>query len=959
MKLFKHQWLLFIGLILSTHTFAQISVAGTPYELNNDIINQDVPIVVMPALDFDQIKEEDIQDAAIGLPPRFGKKIEVDINLEDDGIWQTLANGDRLWRVSIQSKSALSINLLYNSFYLPEGALLYIYNQDFSHIIGGFTARNNKSDGQFATGLVYGEIITISYYEPAEVQGQGQIDISDVIHGYRYIPSPDKAFGDSGNCNIDTACPDGNDWRDEIKSVALMLLNGTRWCSGALTANTTGDCRPLFVTANHCLGSFDAVNNPNANTLSFYWRYESPTCGGADGPTNLSTVGATILANSGNPGAVFVSDFAILDLTEDPVEEGYDVYFSGWDAGSAIPQGVVGIHHPAGDVKKICFDTDPLTATAYLNDNGGTPTHWRVAAWNDGTTEGGSSGSPIFDLVSRRSIGHLSGGFAACSGNIDNDEPDWYGQTFYSWLNNGATDARRRMKDWLDPNNTGLTGLDGYSPDVCALPDYRLSASPTTATNCGNNTLTYTIEVQSINGYVDAVTLSTNGLPGAATASFASNPVVPGNNTVLTINGLNNVSDGTYTFDVIGNSTTGSKTLMLELVVADQLAATLVSPANGTIDVSTAPSLTWNAASGASSYDVQVATDAAFSNVVTSSNVTTTNWTVSLTLNVLTLYYWRVRHVRTCGNDPWSAPFSFTTADANSGTCDRPIQLVCGDIYNGNNADGEDNFQQHDPNGGSLWTGPELVFEFQAAAGDVEAEITGLTADLDLYLFTDCGDPVNSELDESESVTGVETVSANVSGGTYYLMVDGYQGATSTFELTLTCTSPPAVNCPTTLAVNDNPIAASTYSAANTLTSAGTISSGSTVILEAGQSVTLQAGFLAAAGSDFTARIQSCVTTADRLEERSEKIALDNVRIFPNPFSQQSAIDIQLTEVNDVQIELFSLTGQRIRTIANERDAQSGTHRYQLDARGLTTGMYVLVIRVGDRIGTRKLSLVK
>ena len=66
-------------------------------------------------------------------------------------------NGDRLWRLSVLSEGALSINLLYDDFHLPPGARFHIYSGDRRQYIGAFSERNNKPDRIFATGLIYGD----------------------------------------------------------------------------------------------------------------------------------------------------------------------------------------------------------------------------------------------------------------------------------------------------------------------------------------------------------------------------------------------------------------------------------------------------------------------------------------------------------------------------------------------------------------------------------------------------------------------------------------------------------------------------------------------------------------------------------------------------------------------------------------------------------------------------------
>ncbi|MCI0415933.1 hypothetical protein L0222_24420 [bacterium] len=89
---------------------------------------------------------------------------------------------------------------------------------------------------------------------------------------------------------------------------------------------------------------------------------------------------------------------------------------------------------------------------------------------------------------------------------------------------------------------------------------------------------------------------------------------------------------------------------------------TLSSPTNGATGVTTTPVLDWSDVSGATSYDVQVATDAAFTNVIRSANVVTSTWTVSPALNNSTTYFWRARAVNGCGPGSYASGFSFTTA---------------------------------------------------------------------------------------------------------------------------------------------------------------------------------------------------------------------------------------------------------------------------------------------------------
>ncbi len=90
------------------------------------------------------------------------------------------------------------------------------------------------------------------------------------------------------------------------------------------------------------------------------------------------------------------------------------------------------------------------------------------------------------------------------------------------------------------------------------------------------------------------------------------------------------------------------------------LAPTLSSPSNGSSNVSKTPNLIWYASSGASTYNVEVATDAGFSNKVYTYSGASTSTTVSPALSVRTTYYWRVSASNANGTSPWST-WSFRT----------------------------------------------------------------------------------------------------------------------------------------------------------------------------------------------------------------------------------------------------------------------------------------------------------
>ncbi len=439
-----------IALAFISVSFAQVSAGGEPYSFSHNVRGE-IQTVTMPEVDVESLLMED-EDAPKDEPFRFGYPNPVNYNLTNSGTWEDLPDGSRLWRLRIVSPGAQSINLIYDRFHLPPGGEFFVYNEDRTTVYGAFTEQNNKPHYEFATTPTPGDVTILEYVHPGGDLSDTEISITSVIHGYRNIfQLMERNFGDSGACNNNVNCPEGDPWQDEKRSVAMILLSsGFRICTGAMVNNVRQDLTPYFLTANHCLGG--------ENTWIFMFNYESPSCNNVDGPTTYTVQGSTLIANN-SP-----SDFALLELQETPPES-YNIHYAGWSAVETPPQQPVCIHHPSGDIKKITFDYDVGISDGWTIDDG---SHWRIADWEDGTTEPGSSGSPLFDS-DHRIVGQLHGGQASCSNNVN----DYYGKFSYSWNLGGSPSSR--LRDWLDPDNTGTLVLDGI--DAVDLPSPELSYS--------------------------------------------------------------------------------------------------------------------------------------------------------------------------------------------------------------------------------------------------------------------------------------------------------------------------------------------------------------------------------------------------------------------------------------------------------------------------------------------------
>ena len=495
--------ILLMSLLLVHKILAQVSEGGTPasFSFRNMIeLRSAVEPFRTPILfNVEELKEEDKIAETNNTPLRTAIIIPVELDAKNDGEWTTLPNGQQIWRFTIHAPDAIAMMLYYDEFIIPVGGKLFIYNEDQSHVIGAYTDKTNPTNGAFATEFVAGDKITLEYNAPftelstvpgvrvTEKHPMPQIKITGVGYGYNYLKishyDVKLRIGESDACQVNINCPEGDNWQDQKKGVAKSVTpigSGSYLCSGTLINNTAQDMTPFFLTASHCFwDGTTTVSTTGWNQIVYYFHYESPGCVTAPPTAQRTVVGAQLLVESQLSGG---SDGVLLRLNGNiPLE--WDFYFNGWDRRNTAATNGVGIHHPSGDVKKISTFTGPVSSTRWNGNGavGATNAHWSFAftatVSGHGVTEGGSSGSPMFNqngLV----VGTLTGGNSACD-NLNGSNV--YGKLWYHWdATNQATGSgvitANRMMDYLDPLSTGMETLNGtYS--VNNLPTAHFTAS--------------------------------------------------------------------------------------------------------------------------------------------------------------------------------------------------------------------------------------------------------------------------------------------------------------------------------------------------------------------------------------------------------------------------------------------------------------------------------------------------
>lgn len=450
--------LIILCLFFSVTSRGQISQGGSPLEIVH-LKSAGVPVIDMPAfnVDVEQKSASMEQSEENRLKPfKFAHAFQVSLNTTNSGKWYVSDQGFYIWRLIIRSKGARSINLIFDHFKLPENARLFVFNKKENYVLGAFTAFNNKASGKFAVSPVAGDEITVQYEITSKNISNNDFEIIRVNHDFIGIlksgdrrPLYPKIADD---CNIDVNCALGADWSEVKNSVCRLIVNGKEICTGTLINNTAEDQKPYVLSAAHCYDKWEY-----AETSVYVFNYESPYCAPLDGDPSNSISGALMKAQFDS------MDFALAELSLIPPPT-FRPYYAGWERSVTLPDTTVSIHHPQGDIKKIAMDEDPPEIADFNSSyikNG----FLKILRWDEGVTEEGSSGGPLFNM-DKNIIGSLTGGLAICSNPIN----DYFERFSKSW--DYRSDSAKQLKYWLDPlnlNKQTLAGKQFYEgEELCA-----------------------------------------------------------------------------------------------------------------------------------------------------------------------------------------------------------------------------------------------------------------------------------------------------------------------------------------------------------------------------------------------------------------------------------------------------------------------------------------------------------
>jgi PKD repeat protein len=590
----------------------------------------------------------------------------------------------------------------------------------------------------------------------------------------------------------------------------------------------------------------------------------------------------------------------------------------------------MGIHHPSGDIKKICLDSNALSAATWSSAQ-----CWRVANWDLGVTEPGSSGSPLFDR-NKRVVGQLYGGSAACSGTNDNNQPDYYGRFSVSWTGGGTNSTR--LSNWLDPTNTGATVVDGYNPNAPTVANdggvtriNNLSGTycntstfvpEITLRNFGSAALTSATIEYSVNGGAPSTYSWSGNLASGATTNVTlpTITVTTGGNTtftaaVVTVNGsadpnaVNNAS--TTTFQVILNGQQANYTLQpdcygseLSWVIRDANNTVLYSGGPYTDAASPAPIIS-NLCLGVGCY-TYVLTDSYGDGLFGGSNCTVNGRNFGDYFILGPAGDTLVRMTAANGNFGRTATHNFciTAPVAPTAVASVSNASICqgGNVSFGNQSTGASTYSWSFPGGNPSTSTDATPTINYATAGIYTATLVATN--------------------NVGSSTATVTITVNANNISITGNVSNATNGQNNGEISL---STSGVSSPSYLWSNGS----------TTANLSGLAPGNYTVTVTDANGCTASQGF----------SINNVAVGVETLT------AINYLNLFPNPSQGQLTIEYRLSQSQDLRLELYTATGQLLQSqnLGIQQEGQAN-----LDLSNYSSGFYFVKIIAGQEMIARK-----
>jgi subtilisin-like proprotein convertase family protein len=508
---------------------------------------------------------------------------------------------------------------------------------EMGHQFGGYHTQSSSGcrSGSGLTEVEPGSGSTIMAYAgicASNVQGNsdayfGYVNIRDIMENVKFgVSQPTLAI-----TNFSNNPPTANAGRDYVipKSTAFMLVGQG--------VDPEGD--PITYTWEQ-----NDPQNPNTTAAPVATRASGPmfrSIWGTSSPTRYMPSMATVLTG------------ATSSTWEVCPSVARDLNFS-----LTVRDNNSGIGQTATDEMKVTVNG---TAGPFVVNAPNTVVSWQGGSnqnvtWNVAGTDVNGINAKYVDIYLS-----TNGGTSfpiLLSSKVPND-----GSETVTIPNTAGTTNRIMVKGWdnifFDVSNTNFTITAATSTMAVSFNGVEGEQNKSV---CQGASASYTIKYDALAGFSGVTTFTATGNPAGTTVTFSPTSIAANGNVTMTISNTAGITPGFYSIIVTATSGAVNKTVpfYLELLNSNFATSSLTSPVNNSVGQGVSLNLTWVADPNATSYDVQVATDLAFTNIFSTGNSITNSYAIA-GLAEGTTYFWRIKPKNSGCSSVFSTENKFTT----------------------------------------------------------------------------------------------------------------------------------------------------------------------------------------------------------------------------------------------------------------------------------------------------------
>jgi len=430
-------------------------------------------------------------------------------------------------------------------------------------------------------------------------------------------------------------------------------------------------------------------------------------------------------------------------------------------------------------------------------------------------------------------------------------------------------------------------------------------------TICTGDSPTVAINNEVFLGFNENTVYSATGNPAGSTVSFSVNNINSTQNLAMSLLNTAGVTPGSYPVTVTATSASVTRTDVVTFNVYSAAFGTqaLVFPPDAATGVGTITPLAWTQDVNATSYDIQVATDVSFANIIGTYSSTSDQTQVS-GLAINTTYYWRIAPKNGCGNGTYGTARSFTT-----------VVPAC-TVYNST----QNNITINDNNGAN----PQVITSTRNITGvSALATITDINVtinvqhvwagDMELKLTSPAGTEVLL-LANSKCDLGVDDIGATYDDEGIVLVCQASAPGT-----------PPAVG--------------------GTIIPESALSAFDGEGLNGNWILTATDGYPSADGGEFL-NYSMEICSAEALVLGVEDEELNGFMVFPNPNNGTFTISFSSNSGEKTFVDIYDVRGRSV--FANQYE-YSKTFNKTINLNHLSSGMYIINVTTGGERMVKKL----